>query len=235
MPSYQLYEIKEDFNLKILQEKDMLNEVSANKADPQTLKTFIESTKKTHRNLSFNLKQNNILNMKFDEYKLFQDNQSIWIRLEKLIFKHQHLLLVGKSDKKMEKVIQVFLRDLAGTKPLFFKNKQLWQFWKKIFANATSDNLEMILHRLIIKNTYIEADKIKELNIHSKDINNLGVINELVRQSERIKAITIKIRGFYSDNKWTTVRIDKNGSILIYGKHEPGAVIKLLNLFIQAL
>ena len=135
----------------------------------------------------------------------------------------------------MEKVVQLFLRDLADTRPLFFKDKQLWQFWKKIYANVATDNLEMILHRLIIKNTYIEADKIKELNIHSNDISSLGVINEMVRQSERIKAITIKIRGFYSENKWTTVRIDKNGSILIYGRHEPGVVMKLLKLFIQAL
>ena len=235
MPSYQLFEIKKEFNIEVLQKEDILNQINANQNDPQTLKLFVESAKKAHRNLSFNLTKKNILKMNFDEYRQFQDKQTLWINLEKLILKHQNLLLVGKTDKKMEKVIQLFLRDLADTKPLFFKDKQLWQIWKGMSTKAAIDNLEMKLHRLIIKNTFIEADKIKELNLHSNDISNLGIVGDIVKQSERIKAITIKIKGFYSDNKWTTVRIDKNGSVLLYGKHEPDIIVKFLDLFIQSI
>lgn len=236
MPSFQLFEVKEQFNIQQLEQEDLLTKVKARNDDSQNLKNFIENSKKKHRNLTFSKdKKGNIIKMNFDEYRQFQDKQTIWINLEKLIIKHNQLLLIGKTGGKIERLVQLYLRDIADSKPIVFNDKQLWQIWKKIVSKAVQEDLETKLHRLIMKNTFIEADKFNELNLHSNDLSNLGIITELVKQAERINAITIKIRGFYADKKWMTIRIDKNGSLLIYGKHNTNIIVKFLELFIQSL
>ena len=164
MPSFQLYEVKEVFKIKDLKDKDVLNQLSVRKEDPQSLKKFIDSGKKSHRNLSFSpLNDSDAAIMRFDEKLNFQDKQHLWVNFEKLIIKHERLLLIGKTDKKIEKLIQVYLRDSANSKPVFFNDKQLWQIWGK-FNSKSSNNLEFKLHRIILKNTFIDADKISELN-----------------------------------------------------------------------
>ncbi|HEC38171.1 hypothetical protein LCGC14_1022020 [marine sediment metagenome] len=235
MPSFQIYEIKKDFKIEDLKDKDVLNQIDVRDEDPQTLKKFIVSGKKNYRDLSFSPLNNiDAAIMKFDEKINFQDKQSLWVNFEKLIIKQGHLLLIGKTEKKIEKLIQIYLRDIASSKPVIFKDKQLWQIWRKLNSNST-DNLEFKLHRVILKNTFIDADKISELNIHANNVGSLGIIGDLIKQSERINAMTIKIKGFYSGNRWTTVRIDKSGSMLIYGKHESNIIIEFLDLLIQSI
>ena len=90
--------------------------------------------------------------------------------------------------------------------------------------------MEAKLHRLIIKRTFIDADKITELNINAPDVGDLGITSELIKQAERIQAITVKIKGFYENNKWVTFKLDKNGSILFYGKHNFDILLEILNL-----
>lgn len=235
IPSFQLLEINEKYALNNLKDEDVLSKAKVNKDDPQTLKLFVESAKKSYRNLSFEpIQQKSVIKMKVEEYKKFQDKQTLWINHEKLILKYNQLLLVGKAEKKIEHLLQVYLRDIADSKSIIFNEKQLWQVWKKLLSIKNS-GLTLKIHRLILKRTYIEADKINELNIHANDVNELGIITELIKQSEQVKAITIKIKGFYQENKWITIRIDKNGSILIYGKHKPNIILKFLQLLSQAI
>ncbi len=236
MPSYQLFEIDEKYKIANLQNEDILNEVEANKDDPQTLKTFIKSVKKSYRNLNFTpLKQDSAIKMAVEEYNQFQDKQTLWINREKMIIKQNNLLLIGKTDKKIERLFQVYLRDSANLRPVIFKDKYLWQIWKNMKSFAMNSNLDIKLHRLILKKTFIEADKIEEMNIHSNDVNELGLTSELIKQTEKVKTITIKIQGLYNHKKWITVRIDKNGSILIYGRHELDEIFEFLKIFVQSL
>jgi hypothetical protein len=234
MPSFQLYQVREEFNIKDLEDKNVLSQIEAKDEDPRTLKEFIKSGKKSHRNLIFDpLDEIDAVIMRFDEKLDFQDKQFLWVNSEKLIIKHKNLLLIGKTSKKIEKLIQIYLHDYAKSKPIFFKDKQLWQIWKKLIS-ITSNNLEYKLHRIIIKNTYLEAEKVSELNIHAKNVGNLAIIREIVDQAEKINAITIKVNGLYSKNKMITIRIDKNGSILFYGKHETSIIQDFLSIFIKA-
>jgi hypothetical protein len=236
MPSYQLFEIDENFKITNLQNEDVLNEIKANKDDPQTLKTFINSAKKSYRNLNFKpLKQDSAIQMVVEEYTQFQDKQTLWINREKMIIKQNTLLLIGKTDRKIERIIQIYLRDSANVRPVIFKDKYLWQIWKNLKSYAMNYSLDIKLHRLILKKTYINADKIKEMNIHANDVNELGLISDLLKQTEQVKTITVKIRGFYNLKKWITVRIDKNGSILIYGKHDLEEIIEFLKIIVQSL
>lgn len=234
IPSFQLFEIQENYSLGKLKEEDVLRQVKANKDDSQSLKTFIESSKNMYKNLSFEpITQKSVIKMIVDEYTQFQDKQTLWINRERMIIKHNNLLMIGKSERKIERLLQIYLRDSADAKPVIFKDKQLWQIWKSM--KLVSNNLEMNLHRLILKKTYIEADKINELNIHAKDVDDLGFVGDLVKLAEQVRAITVRIKGFYSENKWTTIRLDKNGSILIYGKHNSDIIIEFLKLFVKSL
>lgn len=235
MPSFQLFEINENFSLEKMQNEDILNKAKTNEDDPQTLKTFLESAKKHYKNLSFEkINQRSAIKMIVDEYMQFQDDQSLWITREKMIIKYNQLLLIGKAEKKIERLLQIYLRDSASSKLLFFTEKQLWQIWKKMRVLANSKNLEIKLHRLILKRTYIDSDKINELNVHANDVSELGIIEDIVRLSDQVKAITIKIKGFYEKNKWFTIRIDKNGSLLIYGNHDSDKIIEFLKLLVES-
>jgi len=233
MVSYQLFKINEKFNLKRLQEVDILKTAKVSKDDPQTLKTQLESLKKSYRNLNFKpLKYDYAIKMSMDEHIQFQDNQTLWIKREKDIIKHNQILLVGKADKKIERLLMIYLRDIADLTPIVFQKNYLWTMWKNIKKIKKND---VKLHRVILKRTFIEADKINEINIHANDVGELGVIEDIVKQAEQVFAITIKVLGYYKENKWVTFRIDKNGSILIYGKHDTRIISEFLDLFVQTL
>lgn len=236
IPSFQLFEINQNYSLDKIKNEDILHKVKTRDDDSQILKKFLESSKKHYKNFSFNeTDHKNTFKIKVDEYRQFNDKQSLWITLEKLIIKYNQLLLIGKAEKKIERLLQIYLRDSADSKPVYFTDKQLWKIWKKLNNVIASNNLEIKLHRLILKKSYFESDKIDELNIHAEDVSQIGVIEDFIRKSEQIKAITLKIRGFYDENKWFTIRIDKNGSLLIYGNHPPEIIEKFLKLFIKSL
>ncbi len=233
MASYQLFKINENFNLKKLQEEDIIKTAKVNKDDPQTMKTLLDSLKKSYRNLYFEpLKYDFAIKMSMDEHLQFQDKQTLWIKREKNIIKHNQLLLVGKADRKIEKLIMIYLRDLADLSPIVFQKKQLWVLWKNI---KKLKNADVKLHRVILKKTFLEADKINEINIHANDLGELGVLEDIIKQTEQVFAITVKIIGYYKESKWVTIRIDKNGSILIYGKHDINIISEFLDLFARSI
>jgi len=231
--SFQLFKINEKFNLKRLQDEDIIKTAKVSKDDPQTLRVLLDSLKKSYRNLSFKpLKYDFSMKMSMDEYVQFQDNQTLWVKREKDIIKHNQFLLVGKAEKKIEKLLMIYLRDIADLTPVVFQRKQLWNMWKNL-KKLKKENVK--LHRVILKRTYIDADKINEINIHANDVGELVVIENIVRQAEQVFAITVKVLGYYKENKWVTVRIDKNGSVLVYGKHDANIISEFLDLFVQSI
>ncbi|MHA1130957.1 MAG: hypothetical protein ACTSQQ_09125, partial [Candidatus Helarchaeota archaeon] len=214
---------------------DVLQQTEARNDDPQTVQTLLKSIKKNYRNLEFKPIQNKFaIQMSVDEFTKFNDNQELWINQEKLILKRGKLLLIGKTDKRIERIMGLFLRDIADTKPITFQNKKLWQIWGRLKKIAREKDLEVKLHRLILKKTYFETDDFNELNIHANDVSILGITSSLVNQAEKIMALTIKIHGIL-ERKWITFRLDKNGSILIYGKHELDTIAQLLDLFVRSV
>lgn len=231
MPSFKLFRIDESYDIFNMVKEDILKKIQVNKEDPLTEKKLVESLKKTHRNLSFSSeKKKNIIKMEFDEYIKLRDEQNIWIRLEKHIIKNNQVLLVGKTEKKIEMLFQLYLRKYADSRPIVFSDKHLWQVWLNIKSEAEKRLMESKLHRLIIKRTFINADKITELNINAPDVGDLGITSELIKQAEKIQAITVKIKGLYENSKWVTFKLDKSGSIMFYGKHSFDILLEILNL-----
>ena len=133
MVSFQLFKINEKFNLKRLQDEDIIKTAKVSKDDPQTLRVLLDSLKKSYRNLNFKpLKYDFAMKMSMDEYVQFQDNQTLWVKREKDIIKHNQFLLVGKAEKKIEKLLMIYLRDIADLTPVVFQRKQLWNMWKNL-------------------------------------------------------------------------------------------------------
>ncbi len=233
MPAYQLYEINSNYKITNLINTKFSKENIIRSSDPETTKIFVESHLDNYRNISF--KPTNLANslkILYKEFLQFSDQQSIWLSYEKSIIRHENLLLIEKANKKLERLIGLYLRDEGGAKSIIFDKKKLWSIWKNLRKQEEKFNIYLKLHRLILKNGFLGADKYSELNVHSNNLEEMGILNEMVKYSEKIKTLTIKIRGFKDDdkNKWVTFRIDTSGSVLLYGKHENEILVKFLQL-----
>ena len=73
---------------------------------------------------------------------------------------------------------------------------------------------------------------VKQLNIKAKDVEDIGLFSDLVKDAKKIKAITFQIKWNLSDEdgkkvKPMTIRIGIGGSVLIYGNH-PHQLIQIL-------
>jgi hypothetical protein len=235
MASYQIYVVNDQFNLKSVQNSDILNNVKPEEGDPNTVKLFLDSAKKAHRNLQFeSLDGDSSIMMKVEEQVEFTDKQTIWFKREKVITQIGHYLIVGKTEKRFEKVIQLYLRGEAGVKPLEFTTKKLWDTFGTIKKNAEKSGLEIRLYRVILKNTFIESDKISELNIQANNIQDLSAIKEIIKQADKIRVLTVQIRGITKDEKkWFTVRLDHRGSLQLYGTYSPKTLQKVLELIFE--
>ena len=87
---------------------------------------------------------------------------------------------------------------------------------------------------------YLEGDFIRELNLSTNDIQNLGYFNQLTKDSEQIRVITFRIRWNLTDSagnrmKDLTARLDSSGNLLIYGNHTKESINKLLTILSNSI
>jgi len=216
-----------------------LSTVKAKESDPKTLKNFLDYSKKRHKNLKFEpLIKNTLSKMTFDNEVQLSPEQSIWISQEKLVIKRSNFLFIGKTKSRIEKLISIYLRNIANVREAEFSDKGLWLFWNSLLKESKQNSYDINLHRIILQKTYTEFDDIEELNIHAKDVSTLEMLSPLVHNAKRIKVITIRIRGLFKDapKKWITIRIDRKGSFLIYKQPEKNQVlIELLDFLIKSI
>lgn len=230
MPSFKLLKIQETFSLEDIYGKNIEN-VVPRIDDPQTTKLFLENARKTHKDLHFeSIGETDIVKLKFEELNQFNDNQAIWLHREKAMIKFHDYLMIGKSSQKVERIVQLYLRNRVEIKSLRFTKKHLWRLWLSLRRNVREMGLEIYLHRIILINTYLNSDHLKEINLHAMDVSDLRSIKDIIVQAEIIKVITIKVFGLTRDNKVVTIRIDRNGSLMIYGNHKSETFLKVLEL-----
>ena len=235
MPSYKIYKIDKNLTLDQVKDPELLSKIQANDSDPTTVSKFIESAKKSYKNLSFEpLTKEVLLKIKLEEKIQFQEDQVLWVTREKMIFKIGEYLFIGKYEKKFERLMAIFLRNSVKIKPIEFSNKYLWKIWKFLRKESINSGLQIKLHRVILKNTFLNSDKVKEINIHANDLYELEILESLIEDAERMIAFTYKIKGF-EEGKWLTARIDKKGSFLIYGNHNQNVLLKFFELLVQVL
>ena len=94
--------------------------------------------------------------------------------------------------------------------------------------NCTENGLEISLHRIILSKTYLNSERVNEINIQAIDIADISSLKGIINQAEIIKVITVKIFGLTKDSKVVTTRIDRNGSLMIYGNHKNETILDLL-------
>lgn len=154
-----------------------------------------------------------ILNYK---HRVSYEEQDIWISDSMEIIKKGHLLLIQKVSSQSNFLVEKqFNQEII---PISYSNKDLLKLWNRIKNRSKNDRNRIQLHRIILEHTYLDSDEIKELNIHSKDVSEIGLFTELTKLAKKIKAITVKIHGISNENKPFTVRIGQK-SIQIYGNH----------------
>ncbi len=232
MPSFQIYSIEDKYKLDKIKDSDVLLNVKTNKSDPQTLKNFLDHSKKHHKNLEFEpLIENSLAKVTFDHEVRLSPKQTAWVSQEKLMIKRSSYLLIGKTEGRVERLISLYLRDIASVKRLVFPDKGLWKFWNNLLKESKKDGYNINLHRIILQKTHTETDEIEELNIHAKDVSTLGMTASLVHNAKRVKVITVRIGGLFENapKEWMTVRIDRRGSFLVYKQPKKNQL--LLDLF----
>jgi hypothetical protein len=237
MASYQLFTIRENTSLDTFFQSSVLENTKTDDDDPRTLKTFVDYSKNHHRNIVFTTIKRDMITKLNLEQKMFLDSndQEVWLDQEKLIIRVTNHLLIGKTRNKFEKLLGYYLRDKAEAAPAEFSNKFLWQLWNSLSRNSTNLGLKLRLHRVIMYKTLFESDNIKEINLQANNISDLLIIKDLVKHAEKINVITIKIQGLFENSKWITIRIDRKGSFLVYGKHPPEILLDVFRFILDSI
>lgn len=87
-----------------------------------------------------------------------------------------------------------------------------------------------------MEKTYLDSSPITEINIHSKNVEDIDRLSDLITNAKRIKVITLKLQlPFEEKKKWITLRIDHKGSILIYGKQPENILMQIKELVTNSL
>jgi hypothetical protein len=204
MPSFKIYVIREDYHLSDVVKKDLLK-TKARDDDPDTFNTLLQDLETNHKNLTLSeIRKDEILKMNVIQKISFENDQTVWVGVEKHLIRYGKILLIGKTADKLEKLVWASLRDEANIAEFIFKDKQLWGIWKELRKLATDGGFGCKLHRIILHGTEQNPvaffdDSVIELNIQSKNLADIRKLDELVSGCEKVQAITIKVNGIGKD------------------------------------
>ncbi len=231
MPSYKLYRIKPDFNIKTYISNNWIEDAVLPKGLSENIKRKFNQIKKNIQKSS--VSQDDSLKLGYKaklncEHKLVFGSQEIWIPKSIEIIKNEDLLLIQKLSSNINMVIERSLD--INIVPISFPEKDLLGLWRKLKKSVENDGKHISLHRLIIEKTFLESDEINELNISTSDVSQLGYFKDLTSNAKKIKVITIRIKGLAESKKVFTVRIARN-QMQIYGTHPTSTIIKFLEYF----
>jgi len=240
MPSFKLYKLNKNIDIIELFHRTWIDDVRINDGDLEVINQKIDTTRQEIRNLR--IARNSELSelaytfqYEFD-FKATKENH-FWLPDNLNILQSHPYLLVSKGKSQLRFLIKQHLRNNYELLPIEFKNKSLLAVWRRLKKSFFEKNHNIQLHRIILERVYIESDFIKELNISTGNIEELGLYTDLMKNSERIKVITFKILwdGFKENYKNMTVRIDYSGNILIYGDHSKETINEFLSCCSDAL
>ena len=237
MPSYQIYKMENEVSLVPNNFVHILEEVRIDESDSEVLKQKIQNLINRHKNIHLEtIKKENILKIKFDYELELAGEQKVWIPQKFLMMKSKNYLLIGKSEGNLRHLIEYYFRDLIRITRVFFKNKELWKVWKLLKDSSDKEGISYLLHRIILEKTYLDSSMITEINIHSKNVEDIDRLSDLITNAKRIKVITVKLQLLYEEKKkWITLRIDHKGNILIYGRQPENILMQIKELITNSL
>ena len=232
MPSYKIYKISS--SSRILEDipEDWATNVKIPTGSSENIRRKINLIAKNTKNGAISQEKTMLNGERLVisyQHRLIFGKQDVWISESLDILRKDDLLLIQKTVSKSDFLIEKQLSE--SLVQIIFKEKQLLKLWRKMKKQANQNGHSIKLHRIIINKTFLNADEIKELNIHAKDVSEIDIFGELTKLAGKIRVITVKIGGIAKDNKPFTVRIGQN-SIQIYGNHTPESILKFVNYLI---
>lgn len=237
MPSYQIYKMEKEISLVPNDFVKILEEIKIDENDSEVLKQKIQNLINRHKNVNLEtIKKENILKINFDYELELAGEQKVWIPQKLLLMKSKNYLLIGKSEGNLRHLIEYYFRDSIKITRVFFKDKELWKIWRLLKKSSERKGISYLLHRIILEKTFLDSSPIAEINIHSKNVEDIDRLSDLITNAKRIKVITVKLQlSFEEKKKWITLRIDHKGNILIYGKQPENILMQIKELVTDSL
>jgi len=238
MTSYQIYEVDKSINIEQELKGDFVSGIEPIENESELAKEKIANLKnvlKSPRLKKSNEEDSNkyILNYNFN--LRLPGEQHIWIPQEISLYRGtSNVILISKSQGNIRYLIEKHFQKKIKFQPYTFTSKQLLSFWNSFKKYFNKEGHSSVLQRFILENTYLESSLVKELNVKAKDVEDVGLFNDLIKNAKKIKAITLQIKWNLSDEdgkrvKPMTVRISIAGSVLIYGNHPSQRIQLIIN------
>lgn len=236
MPSYKIYRISESFDLKNLFSSMWLRDVKPLRGDLESVNQRIDGLKKNIKSPNILANENladNAYTIKYQYNMQLPGETKVWVPEDINLIQKDILLYISRGQGEIRYLVEKYLNINIDILPKDFKPKKLIKIWNNIRKQCLKEGYDIKLHRLILYKVYLEGDFIKELNLSTNDVQNLGYFNQLIQDSEQIRVITFRIRWNIADSegnrmKDLTARLDSSGNLLIYGNHSKESINKLL-------
>ncbi len=236
MPSYKIYGIKQKFDLKSLFSSMWLDDVKSVRGDLESVNQKIDRLKKNIKTPNILVNENladNAYTLRYQYNMQLPGETKVWVPEDINLIQKDILLYIARGQGEIRYLIEKYLNSNIDILPKDFKPKKLIKTWNNLKSQCLEEGYGIKLHRLILYKVYLEGDLIKELNLSTNDVQNIGYFNQLIQDSEQIKVITFRIRWNIADSegnrmKDLTARLDSSGNLLIYGNHSKESVNRLL-------
>ncbi len=167
-------------------------------------------------------------------------NNKIWVPQEMYILQSINHVFMSKGAGDIRFAAQKYLDKEARIYAVDFFPKKLITVYNRIKKNGNQKGYDIILHRIILHKTYLNGDFIREVNISTKNVDEIGNFSKILSNTEKIYVITFKIKWnlIHEDGskiKDLTARIDSSGNLLIYGNHSSDIIDKFLVLLTNSI
>ncbi|MFX1257265.1 MAG: hypothetical protein ACFFAN_05375 [Promethearchaeota archaeon] len=243
MPSYKIYLIKKKLDIEDIFSSQWLDKISINRGDLERTSQKINSIKENVKAPTL-LKNKNLADIAFTidyEYNMtLPGNIKVWVPEKLNMIQKESYLFITRGEGKFRFLIEKYLSNNFEFLSVDLSSKKLLKIWNKLKKVVREEGHSVILHRIIIGKAYIDADLIKELNITTKNVEEVGFFKELTQNSGYIKVITLRIRWNLFDEegnrpKNLTARLDSAGNLLIYGTHSKNIIDHFLKFLTISL
>ena len=236
MPSYKIYRISESFDLKSLFSSKWLEDIKPIRGELEAVNQKIDGLKKNLKSTTMVTNKNladNAYTIKYQYNMQLPGKTQVWVPEDINLIQKDILLYISRGQGGIRYLAEKHLNNNIDIIPKDFKPKKLIKIWKNLRNHCLKEGYDIKLHRMILYKVYLEGELIKELNLSTDDLHNLGYFNQLIQDSEHIRVITFRIRWNIADSegnrmKDLTARLDSSGNLLIYGNHSKESINKLL-------
>ena len=243
MTSYKIFKIETEKKLNNIFSQNWLENVEAKRGDIETVSqklNLIRTQVRSPKFLENTDLASNAFTLNYQFNMELPGNNKLWVPQEIYMLQTAQYLFISKGAGDMRFVVQKYLDKESKILAVDFFPKRLISVYNRLKKSGTQSGHNIFLHRIILHRTYINGDFIKELNLSTKNVDELSNFNEMLNNTEKIYVITFKIKWnlLHKDGtkiKDLTARIDSSGNLLIYGNHSNKIIDRFLELLTKSI